>query len=192
MTKPAKIILVDDDPLIIESLSFVLSDEFEVVSAASRAQAKSLMQTLEVSPVLALVDLGLPPTPHLPEEGFQLIEELLAFNQNMKILVLSGQSERANIQHALTLGAVDFVPKPCDSELLRSRLRHQLLILDAEQTQSPNDEKHTELLLGESNGNENLAGTCSAICRYTIPGLDRRGVGVWQGTRCYLSSSSRQ
>lgn len=150
MEKPAKIILVDDDPLIIESLSFVLSDEFDVITAPSRSAAKTLMQTLEHSPVVALVDLGLPPTPHLPEEGFKLIEELLAFNQHMKILVLSGQSERTNIQHALTLGAVDFVPKPCDAELLRSRLRHQLLILDAEQTQSPAEEGETEILLGES------------------------------------------
>ena len=130
----AKIILVDDDPLIVDSLSFVLADEFEIISAASRAEARALLQQSINPPAIALVDLGLPPTPHTPEEGFQLIQELLAFNQRMKILVLSGQSERANIQHALTLGAVDFVPKPCDAELLRARLRHQLLILDAELT----------------------------------------------------------
>jgi len=150
MAKRAKIILVDDDSLITESLTFVLSDEFDVISAPSRSAAKSLLQTIDIPPVIALVDLGLPPTPHLPQEGFQLIQELLAFNRRMKILVLSGQSERTNIQHALTLGAVDFVPKPCDADLLRSRLRHQLLILDAEQTKPTVDVTQNDLLLGQS------------------------------------------
>lgn len=83
-------------------------------------------------PSLALVDLGLPPEPHTPGQGFSLIRELLALNPLMKILVLSGQSHRDNIQYALTLGAVDFIPKPTDVNLLKARLEHQLMILDAE------------------------------------------------------------
>ena len=85
-----------------------------------------------------------------------MIQELLAFNRRMKILVLSGQSERANIQHALTLGAVDFVPKPCDAELLRSRLRHQLLILDAELANSTEVSDNADSLLGRSQAMKTL------------------------------------
>ena len=70
---------------------------------------------------LALVDLGLPPQPHRPDEGFALIAELLAHSPEMKIIVLSGQNDDANARHARTLGAVDFVAKPCDpGRLLRS------------------------------------------------------------------------
>jgi len=112
------LLLVDDDPLIAESLALALEEDYQVTIAESRAQAKSLLQKMTEIPSLALVDLGLPPTQHLPDEGFALIDELLAFNYNIKILVLSGQSEKANIQHALTLGAVDFVPKPCDVKTL--------------------------------------------------------------------------
>lgn len=126
------LILIDDDPLIVDSLSYVLGKTFQVYSAESRKQAQALWQRLDPKPSLALVDLGLPPDPHRPDEGFALIGDLLAFNDSMKILVLSGQSNRANIQHALTLGAVDFIPKPTDVGLLKARLQHQLLILDAE------------------------------------------------------------
>ncbi len=126
------LILIDDDPLITDSLAFVLSDEYAVCVAENRPEAKALLQGLVPSPVLALVDLGLPPSPHAPDEGFALIGELLAFNPAMKILVLSGQSDRTNIQHALTLGAVDFIPKPCDVSLLKARLQHQMMMLDAE------------------------------------------------------------
>jgi DNA-binding NtrC family response regulator len=145
-----ELLFVDDDPMIVESLSLALEDEYIVYSAEGRKQARDLLHRLEAPPSLALVDLGLPPRPHKPDQGFELIDELLAFNPNMKILVLSGQGEQANIQHALTLGAVDFIPKPCDVPLLRTRLRHQVMMLDAERQQG-GGESSGEGLLGKSN-----------------------------------------
>jgi DNA-binding NtrC family response regulator len=120
-----------------------------VTVAESRAQAKSLLQKMDRVPSLALVDLGLSPVQHLPDEGFALIDELLAFNYNIKILVLSGQSEKANIRHALTLGAVDFVTKPCDVKLLQARLNHQMMMLEAELAEDVQSQSDSSLL-GES------------------------------------------
>ena len=146
----ALLLLVDDDELIVDALSFVLADEFEVVSAATRAAARQLLRNTSRAPQLALIDLGLPPAPHAASEGFALIGELFAFNPAMKVLVLSGQDERRNIQHALTLGAVDFVPKPCEPALLRARLKHQLMLLEAEQLEQGSSAAGGELLLGAS------------------------------------------
>lgn len=143
------ILFVDDDPLIVESLSIALGNQYRVVPAANREQARELLRKLGKIPSIALIDLGLPPLPHSPEEGFRLINELLVFNSNIKILVLSGQSDTANIQHALTLGAVDFVPKPCDIPLLRARLQHQQMMLEAELS-SGGTVLSSEGLLGES------------------------------------------
>jgi len=143
------LLLVDDDQLIAESLALALEEDYQVTIAESRAQAKLLLQKMTEAPSLALVDLGLPPAQHLPDEGFALIDELLAFNYNIKILVLSGQSEKANIQHALTLGAVDFVPKPCDVKLLQTRLNHQMMMLEAELTEDEKSQSDSNLL-GES------------------------------------------
>jgi DNA-binding NtrC family response regulator len=96
-----------------------------VITANTRDAVNTRLSTLETCPDFALVDLGLPPFPHKPEEGFALIRELITKNPGMKILVLSGQDNDVNIQHALTLGAVDFVAKPADPDLLLSRLQHQ-------------------------------------------------------------------
>jgi len=148
----ALLLLVDDDELIVDALGFVLGDEFEILSAANRADARELLRKTKRAPQLALVDLGLPPEPHGPSEGFALIGELFAFNPAMKVLVLSGQDERRNIQHALTLGAVDFVPKPCEPALLRARLNHQLLLLDAERHPLAPSAGTGGLLLGASAG----------------------------------------
>lgn len=91
-----------------------------------------LLAKLDERPDIALIDLGLPPCPHKPDEGFNLIRELLAQSGDMKILVLSGQVEDVNIQHALTLGAVDFIAKPADPNLLLSRLQHHLRLRQIE------------------------------------------------------------
>ncbi len=143
------LLFVDDDPIIVDALSIVLQKDFEVITAESRKQVKSLLQDLSVKPSLALIDLGLPPKPHSPEEGFKLIEELMSLNDSFKILVLSGQNEDVNIHHALTLGAVDFIPKPCDMSLLRSRLEYQMTMLQAESSEKELALNETKLL-GES------------------------------------------
>ena len=145
------LIIVDDDPLITDTLHFVLGKSFDVFVAASRSQAQSVLRQLSEPPSLALVDLGLPPSPQKPDEGFQLISELLAHSPTMKILVLSGQNEAFNVKHALTLGAVDFIPKPCDVERLQTILLNALQLQHAEQIEGAlTSETSLPGLLGES------------------------------------------
>ncbi|MCW8853105.1 MAG: sigma-54 dependent transcriptional regulator [Gammaproteobacteria bacterium] len=127
----AVLLLVDDDALVIENLSSYLSKKYHVITAESRLDARDLFLKGE-RPQIALVDLGLPPAPHQAIEGFALIEDLLCLDPEMKILVLPGQSEAVDIQHALTLGAVDFIPENADQDLLQSRLEHHLMLQDIE------------------------------------------------------------
>ena len=126
------LLLVDDDVLITEALSFILSQEFEVHVVKTRPEAIELVRQLAVPPQLALVDLGLPPLPHRPEEGFQLVTELLAHSPEIKILILSGQNEESHARHARSLGAVDFIAKPCDPQDLKEHLFNALKTRKAE------------------------------------------------------------
>ena len=116
--KPA-LLVVDDDPLITDTLAFALGPDFDVQACESRQDAIALLRQLPRPPQFALVDLGLPPTPHRPDEGFQLIADLLAHSPAMKIFVLSGQNEAANARHARALGAWEFIAKPCDPAALK-------------------------------------------------------------------------
>lgn len=143
------LMIVDDDPLITDTLHFVLSKHFEVCVAESHAQVKSLLQQLDCPPALALVDLGLPPNPHSPEEGFKVIGALLAHSPAIKIHVLSGQSDDANVKRALTLGAVDFIAKPCDVDKLKDMLLNALKVQDVELNESKAEQEYGGLL-GES------------------------------------------
>ena len=129
--KPA-LLVVDDDPLITDTLAFALGTEYTVYACDSRAHAIELLRQLDVPPPLALVDLGLPPAPHSPEEGFRLIADLLAHSPRMRIFVLSGQNEAANARHARALGAWEFVAKPADPASLARLLARGLELPAAE------------------------------------------------------------
>ena len=104
MSNKSLLLIVDDDSLISDTLSHAFAADFDVVTSHSRPHCLALLRQLRQTPQLALVDLGLPPKPHRPDEGFALIGDLLALAPDMKIIVLSGQSGDDNARHARTQG----------------------------------------------------------------------------------------
>ena len=138
------LIIVDDDPLIREGLAVSFSNDFEVHQAESRVAAIDLLRELPSAPQLALIDLGLPPVPHRPDEGFHLIAELLAHSPTIKIFVLSGQDGQSNARHARALGAIDFIAKPCAPEKIKKYLHDALKVQD----KAPGNKDQDAHLLG--------------------------------------------
>ncbi len=122
------LLLVDDDTIIAESLEYVLSDEYAVSIASDRKGSIRLLKEMDAPPELALVDLGLPPDTHKPDEGFAVIEYINEHFPSTRVLVLSGQDENKYVEAAKTLGAADFVAKPCDVAELKVRLKRQLQV----------------------------------------------------------------
>ncbi len=166
--KPS-LLIVDDDPLITDTLSYALGKDFDVLVSDSRRHAVSLLRQMDDAPQLALVDLGLPPVPHRPDEGFQLITDLLAHSPAMKILVLSGQNDAANARHARTLGAAEFVAKPCDPENLKKILLHALQFRAAEI--SGEGIEDTDPLIGKSPALQKLKSQISQYADSPFPAL---------------------
>ncbi len=144
------LLIVDDDALITETLSFALATDFEVHACESRPHAIELLRQLPEAPQLALVDLGLPPTPHAPDQGFQLIADLLAHSPRMRIVVLSGQNDAQHARHARALGAAEFIAKPCDPEALRRLLARALAFREAELRAEQQRSRDAEGLIGQS------------------------------------------
>ena len=133
MTAPpgkTDLLIVDDDPLIADSLSYFLGRDYAVRTAATRAEAVGMLRDDGYAPALALIDLGLPPVPHRPDEGFALIADILAHAPATRIVVLSGQSEELNARHARALGATEFMAKPADPETLRKLIARVLSFRD--------------------------------------------------------------
>ena len=64
-------------------------------------------------------------------EGFALLDALLAHDPQVKVIVLSGQSDRANALRAVDRGAYDFLAKPFDVELLNLTVERALRLHEA-------------------------------------------------------------
>ena len=109
------LLIVEDDLALQKQIKWSL-DRFESVTANDRESA--LLQFRRHQPAVVTMDLGLPPDPDAVSEGFRLLEQLLAIDPNVKVIVLTGQNDQSNALRAIELGAYDFFAKPFEPELL--------------------------------------------------------------------------
>src|SRR5487761_2484828 len=84
------LLIVEDDEALASYLARVMIDAgYQVFCAHTRAAALAI----KPQPLLALVDLGLPPAENRISEGMFLIDALLANDPHTKIIVVTGQDE---------------------------------------------------------------------------------------------------
>ena len=112
-TRP--LLIVEDDLALQKQIKWSL-DRFESITASDRASA--LQQLRKNTPAVVTMDLGLPPDADSVSEGFKLLQEILAFDPDIKVIVLTGQNDQANALRAVGMGAYDFFAKPFEPELL--------------------------------------------------------------------------
>ncbi len=125
-----KVLIVDDDEEIRSQMRWALASEYDVSLAADAPEALAVFA--ERRPSLVLLDLGLPPKPQDPGEGMALLARLLAMDRTLKIIILSGQSDRANAVRAIGGGAYDFLAKPLDVAQLRMLMQRALYVSELE------------------------------------------------------------
>jgi DNA-binding response OmpR family regulator len=120
--KRKEILVVDDDQSMMELLVDVLSSEgFKVRSAANGKLA--LQSVLALPPNIILMDINMPGM-----DGIEVFRRLKAQNENFNIPVIfvSGTANRHEMTEGLSLGAVDFIPKPYQNDDLLARVRTNL------------------------------------------------------------------
>jgi two-component system response regulator RegA len=120
MSQSFTVLIVEDDELLRDALAArVITAGFHPVSCADRVSAIALAADCAV----AIVDLGLPPKPHLPEEGLLLVQSLALQYPELTIVVQSGQDEEHASFAALSSGAWDFLSKPVSPAVFDSSLQ---------------------------------------------------------------------
>jgi len=103
-----------------------LKSEYQIERASDRLTSFELLNKLQDSPELALIDLGLPPDTHKPDEGLAVIRKISQMHPSTRVLVLSGQDNKKHVFQAQEDGAVDFIAKPCDIAEIKVRLKRQI------------------------------------------------------------------
>jgi len=121
---PAKILVVDDEPGIVELvLAYLRADGFEVLSALDGQTG--LKTARESKPDLVVLDLMLPGM-----DGIEVLTQLRR-ESNVYVILLTAKSEETDKIVGLSIGADDYVTKPFSPRELVARIKAALRRLSA-------------------------------------------------------------
>lgn len=127
---PLPILIIDDEPAVLEGLREFLEDEgYEVHEA--REGRKGLDVFRAVDPHLVMTDLRMPGI-----SGIELIEEMKRLKSEVPIIVVTGYGSLSTAVDAIRLNVFDFITKPIDLESLKHSLdRARASIREAQSVQ---------------------------------------------------------
>jgi DNA-binding NtrC family response regulator len=131
MSRIPRVLIVDDEPYVRESLAEVLGAEgFEVRTASAAGEALELLESLDFDVVLTDLRLGEP-------DGLWLLERVRAAHPSLPVILFTGAGSVRDAVQAMKVGAFDFVLKPVDPEelsvLVRRATEHRALLAEVGQ-----------------------------------------------------------
>ena len=148
------LLLVDDDAEIRDQMKWALASDYQLLEAVDRPSA--LAHVRQTMPRMVLLDLGLPPDTDGASEGLAILREALQLNPMAKVIVVTGNSDRAKAIAAIETGAYDFIEKPVQLDVLKVVLQRATYLLNLEldnrALQAQAGEHEFEGLVGDSQG----------------------------------------
>jgi DNA-binding response OmpR family regulator len=112
MPPVARVLAVDDDPMILELLRAVLTPRgYEVVTAQNGGDAVMLLEASAIDVVL--LDVGMPGV-----DGMSALRRIRAAHPTLPVIMLTGNVDPAVGRATLQRGAFDYVTKPVDFDHL--------------------------------------------------------------------------
>jgi two-component system nitrogen regulation response regulator NtrX len=117
---PGPLLVVDDEPQILQMISGILQDEgFEVITAPDGEAALKLVG--EEAPDLVLLDIALPGM-----DGLEVLQELKRLYPFLPVVMISAYGSVENAVKATRLGAYDFIEKPPHADKILLTVRNGL------------------------------------------------------------------
>jgi DNA-binding response OmpR family regulator len=130
----AKILIIEDDPVITISLEFLMKQNEHQVTLASNGE-DGLQKAEQTLPDLILMDVMMP-----HRSGFELCQILRANRKfdSTRIVLLTAKGRDVDIQKGIALGADSYVTKPFSTRELVSKVKD---LLAQERSVAPQDSK---------------------------------------------------
>jgi PAS domain S-box-containing protein len=118
----ATILIVDDIPSNIELLINVLREEYTVQVATSGKRAIEILKG-KLKPDLILLDIIMPDM-----DGYQVLNIIQGDEtiKNIPVIFVTANNDIQQERQGLSLGVVDYITKPFDSEVVKLRIKNQL------------------------------------------------------------------
>ena len=126
MGNPARILVVDDDESIRNTMEAILKDEGYIVDLAANG-SEAIQKTEETTYNVALIDIRLPDI-----EGVELLKLMKDSIPRTRKIMVTGYPSMQNAITALNKNADAYLIKPVDLEKLLNTLKEQLKLQEAE------------------------------------------------------------
>lgn len=172
-----RLLIVDDDPNVVIGLESLLADEWEVKTAMTAREARSVFA--DFSPDVVLLDMNLP-----DGNGVDVLHDLKMYSEAVSVIMMSGVGTVDSVVESMKLGAETFLQKPFDYSLLSLTLeqvarmvatRRELIALRR------GDANEQERLPGLSPVVQNLNQLLGQIARAPSPVLIEGDSGTGKG-----------
>ena len=109
-----KILIIDDEEMILSMMEKCLSDKFLVYTADS---AKRALELLSATPDIILLDINMPEM-----DGLEALREIKKIDPGASVVMVSALGQEARMKEAIIYGAKGFIVKPFKEEMLISAL----------------------------------------------------------------------
>lgn len=110
MEKEKKILIVDDEEGVRESLKLILSDHYNLILVENGSQALDCIKNApDIS--LVLMDIKMPKI-----NGLEILEKMKDISPKIKVIIITGYKSVETAAEAVRLGACDYIVKPFKSE----------------------------------------------------------------------------
>ncbi|MBT8148685.1 MAG: PEP-CTERM-box response regulator transcription factor [Pseudomonadales bacterium] len=154
------LLIVEDDVGLQSQLRWHY-EEYNVVVAENRTDAIAALRREQ--PAVVLQDLGLPPDDEGVEEGFATLQESLAIDPRLKVVVVTGHADYDNALRAVSMGAYDFYQKPVNTEVLDLIVQRAFQMARLEQELVKQQEERKSPLEGIIASNPIMVNVCRSI-----------------------------
>ena len=138
-----KIMLADDEGIVIDSLKFIIEKEFgsrcEIRTAKTGRQVIELAE--EFQPDIAFMDIQMPGI-----NGIEAMREIRKFNSHVVFVVMTAYDKFDYAKEAISLGVLDYLNKPVSRDTIVDVLQKAMSNIDGERTKRRNDLRVREKL----------------------------------------------
>ncbi|MFQ5900658.1 MAG: PEP-CTERM-box response regulator transcription factor [Thermodesulfobacteriota bacterium] len=167
-----KLLIIDDEESIRKQLRWALDQYYDISLAGDRKEALTIVH--REKPCVVTLDMGLPPHPAGAKEGFKCLEDMLEIDPHVKVIVITGNQDKANALKAVSIGAYDYYTKPIEIDELKVILKRafNLSELERENVKLQKIERgELEGIIGSSEVMKEVFATIEKIAVADIPVL---------------------
>lgn len=112
-----KILICDDSITIRKKLQGAISVDSEIEFIEAKNGVEALEKYKTEKPNIVFMDIIMP-----EKDGIEALSDIMDFDSNAKVIMLSSVGTKMNLKNALELGASDFIQKPWDIKNLNTVL----------------------------------------------------------------------